>query len=167
MNLPCCRRLENPFKVLSGRFRHLALSAFIALFSASIAASAQSLLISEFLADNARGLQDDEGDRAGWIELHNADPVEVNLDGWFLTDSPSDLKKWRLPSRTLPAGSFLLVFASAKDRTNALAPLHASFKLDPTGGYLALVKPDGVTVASEFASAYPPQFPDKSTPTVC
>ena len=162
MNLPCCCRLENPFKVRSGRFRNLPRLVLPGLFSATLAASAQNLLISEFLADNAKGLRDEDGDHPSWIELHNADRVEVDLDGWFLTDSPGNLQKWRLPSRTVPAGRFILVFASAKDRTNVLAPLHASFKLDPTGGFLALVKPDGVTVASEFGPAYPSQIPDKS-----
>jgi len=39
--------------------------------------------------------------------------------------------------------------------------LHTNFKLPASGGYLALVRPDGRTVASEFAK-YPPQFQDIS-----
>ena len=114
MKSPSCRSLNKFFKIPSRLFRNLPRFVLIGFFSASLAASAQSLLISEFLADNAKGLRDEDGDRAGWIELHNADSVEVNLDGWFLTDSPSDLKKWRLPSRTLPVGSFVLVFVKTQ-----------------------------------------------------
>jgi hypothetical protein len=50
-----------------------------------------------------------------------------------------------------------VVFASKKDRRNPGAELHTNFKLDAERGYLALVKPDGATVASEFAPEYPRQ----------
>ena len=40
--------------------------------------------------------------------------------------------------------------------------LHTNFSLSASGEYLALVMPDGVTVASAFAPAYPPQLPDVS-----
>src|SRR5439155_21696785 len=42
------------------------------------------------------------------------------------------------------------------------APLHTNFKLSASGEYLALVQPDGVTIATEFAPAFPPQAPDVS-----
>src|SRR5262249_34955102 len=32
-----------------------------------------------------------------------------------------------------------------------VSPLHTNFKLDSAGGYLALVNPDGTTIASQFA----------------
>src|SRR5262249_15431261 len=83
-------------------------------------------------------------------------------DRWFLTQTPTDLTTWQFPSGmpTLQPGSYLLVWASAKNRTNALAPLHTNFKLDKAGGYLALVDAS-TNVVSVFAS-YPPQFTDVS-----
>lgn len=50
----------------------------------------------------------------------------------------------------------------ASDRTPALigGELHATFKVDPDGEYLVLVRPDGVTVASEHAPEYPAQSTD-------
>src|SRR5262249_14144171 len=56
----------------------------------------------------------------------------------------------------------LIVFASNKDRRNPGRPLHTSFKLDRNGEYLALLQPDGVTVASAFAPNYPVQSTDIS-----
>src|SRR6185369_13509746 len=90
-----------------------------------------------------------------WIELQNDGTGAVNLDGWFLTDDATNLQKWRFPALTLPAGGYLVVFASGKDRTNGT--LHTNFQLDNDGEYLALVQPDGVTVAHAFAPGYPPQ----------
>ena len=43
-------------------------------------------VISEFLADNASGLRDEDGDTSDWIEIGNASPVALDLAGWRLTD---------------------------------------------------------------------------------
>src|SRR5436309_8347746 len=45
-----------------------------------------------------------------------------------------------------------------QDRAVAGAPLHTNFKLDAAGGYLALVRPDGASIVSQFN--YPKQRPD-------
>jgi hypothetical protein len=92
--------------------------------------------------------------------LRNDGVAAVNLDGWFLTDDAADLQKWRIPSVTLQPEGHLPVFASGKDRTNGT--LHTNFQLDNAGEYLALVQPDGVTVAHEFAPTYPPQRANRS-----
>ena len=105
--------------------------------------------ISEFLTENDGLLRDEDGDTPDWIELQNDGVVPVNLEGWFLTDDPGNLRKWRLPAVSLPAAGYLVVFASGKDRTNGT--LHTNFQLDNEGEYLALVQPDGITVAHEFA----------------
>ena len=47
-------------------------------------------------------------------------------------------------------------------RRNPGAPLHTNFKLSEEGEYLALVQPDGVTIATQFYPTFPPQFPDVS-----
>jgi hypothetical protein len=117
----------------------------------------QTLRISEFLAVNSSNLPDGDGEFSDWIEIHNPTPAPVNLDGWYLTDDATNLVKWRFPATNLNAGAYLLVFASDKNRTNAGAQLHTYFKLSATGEYMGLVRPDGVTVASEYAPVYPPQ----------
>ena len=125
--------------------------------------TAQSpVLINEFMARNSQTLADADGDYSDWIELRNVSTADVNLDGWFLTDADSNLTKWRMPATTLPAGGYLVVFASGKDRATVGAELHTNFALDGGGEYLALVEPDGVTIANEFAPAYPDQFSDMS-----
>ncbi|MEO5960941.1 MAG: CotH kinase family protein, partial [Opitutaceae bacterium] len=57
---------------------------------------------------------------------------------------------------------YLVVFASNKNRRDPSAPLHTNFALSASGEYLGLIKPDGTTVASEYAPSFPPQSEDVS-----
>src|SRR5947208_8299856 len=133
-----------------------------ALVLRSMAHAASPLVLSEFMADNTHTLSDEDGSFDDWIEIYNTSSSPVNLDGWHLTDDAHDLTKWRFPAANLDAGGFLVVFASGKDRRVAGAPLHTQFKLSADGEYLALVEPDGVTIATEFAPKFPRQVPDVS-----
>ncbi|MGC3960802.1 MAG: lamin tail domain-containing protein [Verrucomicrobiota bacterium] len=134
-----------------------ALIAFTAVFPASGA-----VRISEFLASNLRGMTDEDGNHEDWIELFNDGGSAVSLDGWYLTDNASDLTKWRFPNTNIGSGQFLVVFASDKDRRSPGTPLHTNFKLSDAGEYLALVQPNGTTIATQFAPKYPAQVTDVS-----
>jgi len=139
--------------------RLLISAALIALPSLS-AATLTDARITEFLASNQDGIQDEDGDRSDWIEIWNSSGVGGDLGGWYLTDDPAMLTKWTLPAAQLGSGEYLLVFASGKDRSAVPGEVHTSFRLDATaGGYLALVKPDGITIASVF-NTYPAQLQD-------
>lgn len=115
------------------------------------------LRIEEFMANNTWSLADEDGAQSDWIEIFNASGLNVNLDGWFLTDKASNLTKWRLPATNLAAGRFLVVFASEKNRQIPGRELHTNFKLADAGEYLGLVGPDGITIVSEFRPVYPVQ----------
>jgi len=121
------------------------------------------VVISEFLANNTVGIRDEDGTHSDWLELFNRGTIQASLGGWFLTDNPTNLTKWQFPAGmpALQPNNYLLVWASGKDRTNALAPLHTNFKLSSTAGsYLALVDPN-TNVFSAFDS-YPAQQADVS-----
>jgi len=117
--------------------------------------------ISEFMASNSRTLTNDFNEYSDWIEIYNPSSLTVNLEGWSLTDSLGDLTRWRFPATNLAGGSFLVVFASGRDRRIPGARLHTSFQLAAGGEYLALVMPDG-RIASEFRPFYTNQVPDVS-----
>ena len=136
----------------------------IALIGAATppALRAGDVVINEFMAANATVLADEDGDHSDWIELYNRGAAAVDLEGWCLTDDASAPAKWRFPSVAIEPGAHLLVFASGKDRRDPAAPLHTSFRLSADGEYLALVMPDGRTVAHEFAPSFPPQRTDIS-----
>lgn len=110
--------------------------------------------ISEFMPDNARVLSDEDGQFPDWIEIQNPNATPLDLAGYFLSDNPLQLNKWAFPSVTLPPNGFLVVFASGKNRTANTNRLHTNFQLDAGGGFLALVKPDGTTIASGYTN-YP------------
>ncbi len=114
------------------------------------------VFISEFMTENTGIIRDEDGEKSDWIELFNSSNQSVSLLGWSLTDDVLDLRKWKFPSANVAGGGRLLVFASGKDRTNALVRLHTNFKLNNEGEYLALVNPAG-TVESQFSPTYPEQ----------
>ena len=136
---------------------------FAMLGAASFPARAfDDLYITEFMAENNHTINDENGDASDWIEIFNGGTNTVNLNGWYLTDSATPGSGWRFPATNIAPNSFMLVWASGKDRRTAGQPLHTNFKLNGSGDYLALIKPDGFTVQSSYAPAYPLQVPDIS-----
>ena len=133
------------------------------------------LIISEFMASNNETLLDGNGSSSDWIEIYNQSSTTIALDGWYLTDDSTNLVKWQFPSGvSLDPGNYLIVFASGKTQQDfpdnypyidTTGYLHTNFALAADGEYLALVKPDGVTITSEFEQGgldYPEQFGDIS-----
>lgn len=132
-------------------------------YTVNPAAVASDVRITEFMAGNTTTIRDNDGEFSDWVEILNGGAQSLNLGGWYLTDNAANPTKWRFPTGlTLPASSYLLVWASDKDRTNLAAPLHTNFKLNKSAGnFLGLVYSDGATVVSSFTS-YPQQFDDVS-----
>ena len=92
----------------------LRLLPFCLFFLATFSSTYGQVVISEFMADNATGYQDEDKDRSDWIEVFNAGSSAVNLGGWFLTDDSAALSKWQFPSTNLNGGAYLMVIASGK-----------------------------------------------------
>jgi hypothetical protein len=118
-------------------------------------------IISEFVACNKSSLHDKEGDSSDWLELFNPTDKAIDLGGWYLTDDVNDLEKWELPDVPLAPGGYLVIFASGKDRRDPAGELHTNFALRAEGESLALVEPDGQTIAFAYWD-YPPQLVDIS-----
>ena len=141
------------------RWRALIFCAGLVLLVPVVSVSAQTnLLITELMASNTSTLADEDGDFEDWIEIYNAGTNTVDLNGWFLKDSGST---WQFPQTNIGPNSFLIVFASNKNRRTPGRPLHTNFKLERNGEYLALLYPDGVTVASAY-NPFPIQGTDIS-----
>ena len=113
-------------------------------------------VISEFLASNEGGFLDEDGASSDWVEIYNAGTNSVNLDQWSITDDSQLQSKWIFPSVNIPAGGYIIVFASGKDRSVAGSELHTNFSLAKSGSYLALFPPTG-NATTEFSPTYPPQ----------
>lgn len=121
------------------------------------AVPAQDVRVTEFMALNSTGERDEDGDFSAWIELWNPSPTaKVSLTDWKLTHG---LATWTFPTVEIMAREYMIIWASAKDRRNATAPLHTNFVLSSNGD-LKLARPDG-TVTSQYL-AYPIQQPNIS-----
>ncbi|MBL7154223.1 MAG: chitobiase/beta-hexosaminidase C-terminal domain-containing protein, partial [Phycisphaerae bacterium] len=103
-----------------------------------------------------------------WIELHSLDPENtIDLEGWYLTNDEDDLTKWRIPGPvSIAPNGYYVLFASGKTYeqnpgnypyVDGDGALHTNFGLGAEGDYLALVKPDGMTIVYEYAPEYPEQ----------
>ena len=121
-------------------------------------------IISEFMAMNSNTVGDGDGNSSDWIEILNRGDESIDLAGWYLTDDSEQLSKWQFPSKNLEAGERLLLFASGADAdyVDEAGHLHTNFKLRGAGEFLALIQPDGLTIASQFSPEYPEQKQDVS-----
>ena len=135
----------------------------ITLLTALIFGQLQAALqINEIISRNETGLEDGFDRREDWIELHNTGTSTVDLGGYFLTDDPTLPAKWIFPPTLIPAGGYLVVFASGNDVTDPGGALHTNFSLSALGEYLALVQPNGVTVEDSLGDPPVAQFSDIS-----
>ena len=108
--------------------------------------------INEFQAYNVSGPADQFGDRDPWVELFNAGTNTVDLGGYFLTDSYTNLTRWAFPAATLLApGAFRVVWLDAEPAESVNGELHASFRAPLTNGSLALATLyDGTNTVMDF-----------------
>ena len=91
------------------------------------------LRINEVVSSNARSLVDETLGTPDWIELYNASASPINLSGYGLTDNPKEPHKWTFPDVTIPAGGYLVVYA-----TKAEGTLCTGFGLSRSGDSLCL-----------------------------
>ena len=103
--------------------------------NAPLAAAISDVRLNEIMATNFNSVAN-SGTYPEWIELHNAGPGDVALDGWSLTDD-SDPRKFAFPAgTTIGAGDFLVVWCDAT--TNTTPGFHTGFSLRPGGHHVHL-----------------------------
>src|SRR5213593_2375369 len=120
-----------------------------AVLAPGTVSSQEKVFITEFMAANKKTRTDQDRQFSDWIEIYNAGAAPANLEGWHLTDKRNEPARWTFPAVSVAPNSYLVVFASQKNRRKPGAELHTNFKLNASGDYLALIKPDGA-IASEF-----------------
>ena len=99
--------------------------------------------ISEIVASNNYTYKDNDGEYSDYIELYNGNNYDINLSGYRLTDSLYEVNKWKFPDITIKANSYLLVFASGKNKCKELDKCHTNFKLKKDGETISLIDNTG------------------------
>ena len=121
---------------------------------------AADFIISEFLASNDTNFRDPNGNQSDWIEIHNKGTTTGNLSGYSLTDDPTETDKFVLPSISVPAGAYLVVFAADDTTPGSGGGVFTGFGLKASGEYVGLYNQSG-NVVSEYGvngADYPTQY---------
>jgi hypothetical protein len=77
--------------------------------------NAQSIRINEASSSNSIYF-DEDGDTPDWIEIYNHGSQAISINDWGLSDDVLELDKWTFPNISLAPDSYLLLWASSKDR---------------------------------------------------
>lgn len=100
-----------------------------------------TLWLNEVQPDNLTGPIDGAGQREPWVEIYNPGPAPVALDGFYLSDRYDDPAQWAFPSNAvLPPGGFALVWCDGQPDQTTETEWHASFRLAPITGTVALAR---------------------------
>ena len=87
---------------------------------------------------------DENGVCHDYVILRNVSGADVDMSGWYLSDTQTLPRMWRFPdSVTIPAGGNLLVHCSALNRTDNPQHLHTNFKLSSEGEQVMLSDASG------------------------
>ena len=120
-------------------------------------AMGQSVAINEIMASNST-IQDNDGDYSDWIELYNHGSEVVDLTGYGLSDDATSPFKWQFPATFILPNSYLLVWASSKDRKTDGEPLHTSYGISSGGEDIVLTDPEGQQIDIIPGIAIPSNF---------
>ena len=74
------------------------------------------VVINEVVSANSTGIIDKDKEHVDWIELYNSSDLAVDLKDYSIKDNLDDSDGWAFPSVILKPKTYLLVFASGKDR---------------------------------------------------
>lgn len=104
------------------------------------------LIITEVMSVNASAVPDENGEYKDYIEIYNSGDEDINLKGVGLSDR-SDRIKFLFPDYNLKSKSFVVVFASNKNKVDAKQGIfHAKFKLSSLGESVYLFDPNAYVV---------------------
>ena len=85
--------------------------------------------LTELMAKNVSYAADENGEYVDWVEIYNSSSYSISLQGYCLSDSEDNLRKWTFPNISIDAGQYMIVYCSGYDRRDASKPLHTNFKL--------------------------------------
>jgi len=124
------------------------------------------LFINEVVTCNDNIITDSFDNTPDWIEIFNNSADDVDLNKFFLSDKPSNPKKWQFPKVQLKSKSYLVVYAS-NDDVQVGDELHTNFKIDSDGETILLSDETSIvsqidvpTLACDFSYGYLNDYED-------
>lgn len=121
---------------------------FIMLIGTVMADTPVDIYFNEVAASNGSTLKDEDGEYVDWIELYNAGDESISLEGYSLSDQKEIPGLWTFPNVLMEPDSYLIVYASGKNRAEAEGPLHTNFKISAAGENIYLSNSDGQLISS-------------------
>lgn len=82
--------------------------------------SFSQLYVNEASNANVTQIADEDNQFKDWIEIYNAGSAPVNLSGYGLSDDSTETLKWKFPAVQILPDSFVMVFASGKDKNTLI-----------------------------------------------
>jgi hypothetical protein len=105
-------------------------------YASSVQPTSGSLVINEVLAENVGGERDEYNDTEDWVELYNNSNDVLDLSSTYLSNTPSQLLRWKFPNHTyLLPHSYLTIWA---DDDSLQQIFHTNFNLSKDTGKLFL-----------------------------
>lgn len=90
--------------------------------------------IVEVMSSSATYAPDENGVCRDYLILRNVTGSDVDIGGWYLSDTQQLPRMWRIPDGvSLPAGGTLTVHCSGLNRSEDVRHLHTNFKLSSEG----------------------------------
>ncbi|MCC5835453.1 MAG: CotH kinase family protein [Opitutales bacterium] len=118
--------------------------------------SLPAIRINEVMASNGSTIADEDGNFEDWIELYNYGDEAIDLSGWGLSDNYNNPFKWAFPEGVqIDEGTYLLVWASGKNRNDPTGPLHSNYAISAGGEEVILTMPEGTRVDELEPTAIP------------
>ena len=111
----------------------------------------KELYINEVMAANKTTYLSKSGKHYDYIELYNNTDKDINLENYYLSDSSSNTRKYKLPNVVIKAKDYLVVFASGLNKFED-GEIHTNFKISSHGEVLILTKSDGTVINKLLAS---------------
>ncbi len=117
---------------------------------------AQTIIINEVMSSNYTTISDEDGDYSDWIEIYNSGNSVVNLNDYSLSDDANSSPKWIFPNIEMNPDTYLIIFASGKDRN--INYLHTNFKISADGEMLWLRDSFGNVIDSLDSVSIPTDY---------
>ena len=102
------------------------------------------LYISEVLASNNNTIKDNMNESSDYIEIYNGYDYDINLEGYYISDSEFDVRKWMFPNIEIKSKEYLLIYASGLDTCDINNRIcHTNFNLSSKGEIVTLTDNNG------------------------